>query len=342
MPAPTWTSLTPLPQHARLPAVDELKGLALVFVVAYHVGGVLSWPNTLQGQLGVDVFLILSGVTLALSPASMESFGAFFRRRFLRIFPAYWLALALFLALDYFLRGIVHPAPRVWLHAAGLHGFYREVYLWAINDSFWFIALIVPLYVAFAFVRRRLDRPADVLGIGFALTALVCHLLVATQNNGGLTHLGVRIPSFFIGLVIGQALKSPQITVRASPLLAVGSLALAYITLKFALSFGSLFAAIGMITAYLALRAALTGTILAVVTRPLAWLGLYSYEIYLFHQPLIREYNLYVWQHAFGVAQPTPGQLLTGVLVGLVVTTLLSVVVHRAVNFLFPRRPRTA
>jgi putative Ca2+/H+ antiporter (TMEM165/GDT1 family) len=49
-----------------------------------------------------------------------------------------------------------------------------------------------------------------------------------------------------------------------------------------------------------------------------------------------------VWQHAFGVAQPTPGQLLTGVLVGLVVTTLLSVVVHRAVNFLFPRRPRTA
>lgn len=342
MPAPTWTSLAPLPQHARLPAVDELKGLALLFVVAYHGGGILGWPNSLQGQLGVDVFLILSGVTLALSPASTESLGTFFRRRFLRIFPAYWLALALFLALDYFLRGIVHPAPRVWLHVAGLHGFYREFDLWGINDSFWFIALIVPLYVTFAFVRRWLDRPADVLGIGFALTALVCYLHVATQSNGALTHLGVRIPSFFIGLVIGRALKAPQIAVRPTPLLAAGSLALAYITLKYALSFGSLFAALAMATAYLALRAALPANIVSGATRPLVLLGLYSYEIYLFHQPLIREYALYTWQQAFGVAEPTPQQSLLGVCLGLVATTLLAVAVHHAVNFLFPRRTRTA
>lgn len=342
MPAPTWNSLAPLPRTARLPAIDELKGLALIFVVFYHATGILSWPNTLQGQLGVDIFLILSGVTLALGPSATEPIGTFFRRRFLRIFPAYWLALALFLALDYFLRGLVHPAPRVWLHVTGLHAFSREFDLWGINDSLWFIALIVPLYVTFAFARRWLHRPADILGLGCLITAVVCVTYLATGNSGALVHLGVRLPSFFIGLVIGHALVAPQLTLRPTPLLAIGGLALAYLTLNHGLNFFALFAALAVSAAYLALRFSLPGTIISSATRPLAWLGLYSYEIYLFHQPLIREYALYTWQHAFGVAQPTSRQLLLGVSLGLVVTTLLAVVVHHAVNFLFPRRPRTA
>ena len=342
MPAPTWNSLAPLPRTARLPAIDELKGLALIFVVFYHATGILSWPNTLQGQLGVDIFLILSGVTLALGPSATEPIGAFFRRRFLRIFPAYWLALALFLALDYFLRGLVHPAPRVWLHVTGLHGFSREFDLWGINDSLWFIALIVPLYATFSFARRWLHRPTDILGLGFCITAVVCAAYLATGNAGALVHLGVRLPSFFVGLVIGHALVAPQLTLRPTPLLAIGGLALAYLTLNHALNFFGLCAALAVTIAYLALRAALPTPLVTAATRPLAWLGLYSYEIYLFHQPLIREYHLYTWQHAFGVATPTARQLLLGVGLGLVATSAIAVAAHHATKILFPRRPRTA
>lgn len=342
MTALSWTHPTPVPRTARLPAIDELKGLALILVVFYHATGILGWPNWLQGQLGVDIFLILSGVTLALGPSATEPLGTFFRRRFLRIFPAYWLALALFLALDYFLRGLVHPAPRVWLHVTGLHAFSREFDLWGINDSLWFIALIVPLYATFAFARRWLHRPADILGLGCLLTALVCATYLATGNSGALIHLGVRLPSFFVGLVLGHALAAPQINLRPTPLLAVGGLTLAYVTLNHGLNFFGLGAALAVSAAYLALRAALPATIVSGALRPFARLGLYSYEIYLFHQPLIREYALYTWQHALGVAHPTPRQLLIGVGLGLVVTLLLAVAVHHAVNFLFPRRPRTA
>ena len=338
----TWTNSAPVSGTARLPAIDELKGLALLFVVFYHATGVLGWANTVQGQLGVDIFLILSGITLALGPAVREPLGIFFRRRFFRIFPAYWLALALFLALDYRFRGIVHPASRVWLHLAGLHAFSHESDFWGINDSFWFIALIVPLYATFAFARRRIDRPADILGLGFLLTAFICSIYFATGNSGSLTHLGVRLPSFFLGLVIGHALAAPQIALRPTPLLAVGALTLVFLALNRGLNFLGILAALAVTTGYLALRSVLPSALFGAVTRPLAWLGLYSYEIYLFHQPLIREYHLYTWQHAFGVATPSARQLLLGVGVGLVVTTLLAVAVHHLVSFLFPRRPRTA
>jgi peptidoglycan/LPS O-acetylase OafA/YrhL len=342
MPSFSRNNTTPVPRTARLPVIDEIKGLALTLVVFYHATGILGWPNWLQGQLGVDIFLILSGVTLALGPSATEPLGTFFRRRLLRIFPAYWLALALFLALDYFLRGLVHPASRIWLHATGLHAFSREFDLWGINDSLWFIALIVPLYATFTFARRWLHRPADVLGLGGLITALVCATHLATGNFGALVHLGVRLPAFFIGLVIGHALGAHQLTLRPTPLLAVGGLALAYLTLNHGLNFSGIWAALAVSATYLALRSSLPATILTSVTRLLAWLGLYSYEIYLFHQPLIREYALYTWQHAFGVVQPTALQHLLGVGIGLIVTTLLAICVHHAVNFLFPRRRRAA
>ena len=56
-------------------------------MVIYHAGGVLVWQNLLHGDLGVDIFVILSGVGLALSQRS-EPPVAFMRRRLIRIMPA--------------------------------------------------------------------------------------------------------------------------------------------------------------------------------------------------------------------------------------------------------------
>jgi peptidoglycan/LPS O-acetylase OafA/YrhL len=62
----------------------------------------------------------------------------------------------------------------------------------------------------------------------------------------------------------------------------------------------------------------------------LAGLGLISYEVYLFHQPLIREYNLlaqYVWLGHFPL---TSAQLFVGILAALAVTVGLSLAVRAA------------
>lgn len=78
----------PAPVSGRLPVLDELKGLALTLVVLYHAGGALVWNNYLHGDLGVDMFVILSGLGLSLG-ARAEGAATFFTRRLSRLIRDY-------------------------------------------------------------------------------------------------------------------------------------------------------------------------------------------------------------------------------------------------------------
>ena len=78
------------------PALDLLRLLAALMVLAVHTGqaaGLDAWTRT--GAYGVELFFILSGY---LSECSLER-GAdplrYYRRRAVRILPAYWLLLVL-------------------------------------------------------------------------------------------------------------------------------------------------------------------------------------------------------------------------------------------------------
>ena len=53
--------------------------------------------------------------------------------------------------------------------------------------------------------------------------------------------------------------------------------------------------------------------------RGLAGLGLISYEIFLLHQPFIRDYNHHVWQRILSHA-PNEWQLATGAALALLIT----------------------
>src|SRR5262249_55535643 len=101
----------------RLLGVDVLRALAALALVFYHVphealGG---WRNPLfvpvmildLGYLGVTLFLVLSGFCIHLSPARRMArgdphptqWGAFWKRRFYRLYPPYLAAIVFSLAL---------------------------------------------------------------------------------------------------------------------------------------------------------------------------------------------------------------------------------------------------
>ena len=334
----------------RIAAIDELKGIAIALVLVYHCGGVLGIPNYVHGEIGVDIFLILSGMTLAAFSAATP-LGDFLVRRFLRIYPSYWLALGLFIWLGDLYLGGPRPWESIWQHFLGIHGFSRLAYFSDLSESFWFVSLILAAYAVFACIRSRLDDLSLVFGACGFLTALAVVLYQVNGHSGGLISLAVRIPSFFAGVVAGRLLGAGTAQIRLNLPLGLGILCFYYLTFFRGVTCNYTIPAIGIVLTWMALRQPLVGSAAGrLAARALALLGVISYEIFLFHQPLVGDMNIFAYHVFLKVPNPSQAQLGLGILVALGATILISIPVHLAVGWVFsllrrgpaPRRPAAA
>lgn len=274
----------------RLPLLDALRGYAILLVIYYHAGGAVGWTNWIHAEAGVDVFLLVSGFVLARSAATLTA-REFWTRRFFRLYPKYWFALVLFVALEWRYYHHAHTWPDLLWHATGLHALASADYFSSINDSFWFVSLIVVLYAAFWLLRKWLNDPLALAGWGMLLSAVACGYFTLTGNNGGVIQFASRIPAFFIGLIAGRCWTVPALVLRPGwPLwLGAAGLLAAYLTKGFVVYYPVL--ALGLIApvvlAYQPFQRFAPGRAVFLV---LGVLGRYSYEIFLLHQPLIRDY----------------------------------------------------
>jgi len=119
-----------------MPALDGLRGVAVLVVLAYHLGGGSNSPHRIvhyigegvkAGWIGVTLFFILSGflITGILWDTKGDShwWRNFYLRRTLRILPLYYLSLLLVL-ITAFYQGTFHlAATRVWSTALFLQNF---------------------------------------------------------------------------------------------------------------------------------------------------------------------------------------------------------------------------
>jgi peptidoglycan/LPS O-acetylase OafA/YrhL len=319
----------------RIDAIDELKGLAICLVILYHGGGVAGFPNTFHGEIGVDIFLILSGFALAVNSATLP-LRQFVLRRFLRIYPSYWIALGLFLWMSKKYYGATRTWENIWNHILGIHGFSRLLFFADIVDAFWFISMIVAAYVVFACIRKRLDDLSLVVAVTGILTVFATVMYQNNSHWGGLISVSVRIPSFFAGVIAGRLLGAGTAEIRFNLVLGLGLLCFYYQTFFRGQANNYTLPATGIILTWVGLRRYLLKFRAGkAFLSAFAMLGIISYEVYLFHQPFVRDYNLYVYNHVLQIPNPTQSQLVWGVLGGLVVTLVISVIVHKAVGWLF-------
>jgi peptidoglycan/LPS O-acetylase OafA/YrhL len=163
----------------RFPCFDGLRAIAALSVLTFHVVGVSHPPwlhGTMEalvgrlGQQGVAIFFVISGFLLyrpfvdaALRGTSSPSLWPFWLRRFVRIFPAYWIALTAYIYFFGFfrIRGFAN-----FVTYYGLLQNYRGRYALLGLGVAWTLVVEVSFYVALPFINQ----------IGRALAGAHAHL----------------------------------------------------------------------------------------------------------------------------------------------------------------------
>jgi peptidoglycan/LPS O-acetylase OafA/YrhL len=303
-------------ESRRLVGLDGIRGLAALFVMVHHCW-LLSFPgypaNTgpvwtgwlLYGHFAVVVFIVLSGFSLAVSPArsdwQMGGLARFAHRRAWRILPPYWAALAFSLVIAWTLV----PQPGTGTPTAksvAVYGLLLQDVFGAPspNGAFWSIAIEAQLYLVFPLllvVVRRAGALA-MLGAVTVVVAAVGLLAPGVSAVGMLMRLTPQFAALFALGVVAAGVLSAGERMRRLPWHWLAPLAAVPVLLVI-IAQGSVWTvthffwvdlALGPAVGFL-LAAVATGRPASLVrfldTRPIRSLGSFSYSLYLTHAPLV-------------------------------------------------------
>ena len=200
---------------------SELMGLACLWVMLHHNS--FTWPESmdglrrfaLYGNLGVDMFLLLSGVGLYYAWSKKPALGDFYARRFVRLLVPY----ALF-ALPYWVW------RDLWLHQGSflldvtqlslpMQGVITTWYIPAIAVFY----LLYPLIARFLFSGDRWTRTTVLCGV-----VMVCclHLnYVGSALYGRIEIALTRSVIFLIGCALGKSVMDDEPMPAHYPVLAL-------------------------------------------------------------------------------------------------------------------------
>ena len=293
---------------------QELKGFAILAIVFAHIGYYLTnnnhflFPLSIAAGVGVNLFLFLSGFGLVMSSISKKSTVLqFYKNRLKKLYVPMLFTLLLFISLDFL---ILNKTYGLLYMGQSFLGFFLHADLFIdINSPLWYFTFIIFYYLLFpvVFYRKQpwisgiilfilsylliLSNPTFLQNviylyrthfIAFPLGVFVAGLIIKYKNSSleskikDILHkielhkiLKNTIYWIFIGILlwtIGYTLYYSNIgkgwLEQATSLLTCGSIILLFLNLKFE-------------------------------SRFLYWFGIFSYEIYLLHWPIMARFDIF-------------------------------------------------
>ena len=298
------------PRSSYRPDIDGLRAVAVLAVVSYHYwGGLFS-----GGFIGVDIFFVISGyllssIVISEVQADQFSFSRFYERRIRRIFPALF-ALLVFCVVFAWLF-LLPPDVVSFSHsllAASLS--VSNFYFWNTSSYFdapaavrpllhtWSLAveeqfyLVLPIFIVI--VHRYLPRLLRTIVVAVTVTSFTWSVIEVRLDPGAAFYLPfTRAWELLLGTVLAlRIVPAPQSQKWREAIAASGILGiLASIFIMTANTpFPGENALLPCVAAGAIILMGEEGNTLvgrALSRRPVVFIGLISYSLYLWHWPLL-------------------------------------------------------
>ncbi|MCR4281020.1 MAG: acyltransferase [Candidatus Kaiserbacteria bacterium] len=283
---------------------QELKGLAILAIIFSHIGYFLAsdhqflFPLSIMAGVGVNIFLFLSGFGLTASALARERTSReFYLRHLPKLFAPLWIALALFLALDFFVLHISYD----WQYIMrSFLGFFPSADLYTDIDSpLWYFTLAFFYYLLFPiiFIKKKPWLSA------FLIYAIVesARLLSGHALDAVARLYSLHMLAFPLGMLFAWTLSAPSpvlsLITRLRKMARTARHALTA-TLLIPVCYFAYFSGVGgtvmqeqsisiLVVALLVLIFIIKQTRFGI----LYLFGIYSYEIYLLHWPILYRYD---------------------------------------------------
>ena len=218
------------PREGFFQGFDGLRAIAALLVVLVHVsilsgyGGAALTPFLAQADIGVPVFLVISGfllyrpfVVARLAAKAPIGFGEFWKRRGLRIFPAYWFCLAVVSTFMYDGTRGIDSVPTFFEHFFLLQVYDSSRAIGGPVQQSWTLAVEVAFYAflpVYAWCICRIGTRRSTLRVELAGVAtlyaisLVYRIVLLTANVSDQQFGQYRIflPGFLDQLALGMGL----------------------------------------------------------------------------------------------------------------------------------------
>jgi peptidoglycan/LPS O-acetylase OafA/YrhL len=326
--------------NQRSQSLDVLRGIAVLLVLCRHYTPAMGF-----GWCGVDLFFVISGFLISgLLFSDYKKTGRihanrFWIRRGFKIYPAFYTLIFLTVIVFLFRAHTVPVAilgdifflqnyvPKVWDHGWSL----------AIEEHF-YLALPLLLMLLARIGKGKVNPFRSIPLISIAATIICLYLrVVASRTATDWDHMAqpthLRLDTLFVGVAIGYYAHFDQDSFREARkkrVLVLGLL-LALIALVFPISviLGFTFASLGFgcIVAWAANREGSQN----LLARLVAWIGYYSYSIYLWHAAIVVAF--YYLPHPWFLF---PVYLAGCVLTGVFAAKLIELPMIRVRDGLFP------